>query len=172
MRDLRFLVALLGDFERLLERAELAAQRRDLLVEHLDLRQRAQRDALLGVELGRQLGDLALRGRGAAAQSFVESPVAVALAFARGEAGAQLRDLLFERELAGLFEREQVGELRDARGQPLQRGVLAGHLLRQHELHDHEHAEQEDDAEDQRRQRVDESGPVIDAVRGGCGHEP
>ena len=120
-------------------------------------------------ELGRQLGHLALRGRGAAAQSFVQSHVAVALAFARRQAGAQLRDLLFERELAGLLEREQVGELRDADGQPLQRGVLAGHLLRQHELHDHEHAEQEHDAEDQGRQRVDKSGPVIDAFAAAAG---
>ena len=51
-----------------------------------------------------------------------------------------------------------------------QRGVLAGDLLRQHELHDHEHGEQEDDAKDQRRQGVDEAGPVIDAaVAAGAG---
>ena len=40
---LQFLVLLLGRIERLFERGELAAQRRDLLVEHLDLRQRARR---------------------------------------------------------------------------------------------------------------------------------
>ena len=40
---LRFLVALLGGIERLFERGELAAQRADLLVQHLDLRQRARR---------------------------------------------------------------------------------------------------------------------------------
>ncbi len=118
MRDLRVLVALLGDLERLFERAELAAQRRDLLVEHLDLRQRAQRHLLLGVELAGELGDLALRGRGAAAEAVVEALVAVALAFGGGEAGAQLRDLLFERQLAGLLQRQQLGELRDPRVQP------------------------------------------------------
>ena len=32
------------------------------------------------------------------------------------------------------------------------------------ELHDHEHGQQEDDAEDQRRQRVDEARPVIHAA--------
>src|SRR5438067_5158784 len=41
--------------------------------------------------------------------------------------------------------------------------MLAGHLLREEELHDHEHREQEHDAENQRRQRVDESGPIVDA---------
>ena len=54
MRDLRVAVALLGDFERLLERAELSAQRCDLLVEHLDLGERTQRQPLLGVELRRK----------------------------------------------------------------------------------------------------------------------
>ena len=50
------------------------------------------------------------------------------------------------------------------RVEPLKRGVLAGHFLRQEELHDHEHREQEHDAEDQRRKRVDEARPVIDAA--------
>ena len=91
------LVAFLGDFEGLLERAELAAQCSDLLVEHLDLGQSAQRDALLGVELGRQLGHLVLRRGRAAAEPVVEAPVAVAFAFGCGETGAKLRDLLLER---------------------------------------------------------------------------
>ncbi len=38
---LRFLVAFFRGFERLLERGKLAAQRADLLVQHLDLGQRA-----------------------------------------------------------------------------------------------------------------------------------
>ena len=41
MRGLALLVALLGGVQRLFERGELAAQRRDLLVEQLDLRERA-----------------------------------------------------------------------------------------------------------------------------------
>jgi hypothetical protein len=45
-----------------------------------------------------------------------------------------------------------------------QRGILAGHLLRQEELHHDEHAEQEDDAENERRQGVDESRPVVDTA--------
>ena len=75
-----------------------------------------------------------------------------------------MRDLLLQRHLVGLFEPEQVGELGDARREPRQGGVFAGDLLRQHELYDHENREQEDDAEDQRRQRVDEAGPVTDAA--------
>ena len=161
---LRLLVLFLRDVQRLFQRAELAAQRRDLLVEHFDLGERAERDLLLGVELAGQVVRLVLRGGVAAAQALVKPLVAVALGFGGGEAGAQLRDLLLQRHLAGLFEPQQIGELRDARRQARQRGVLAGDLLRQHELHDHEHREQEDDAEDQRRQRVDEAGPVIDAA--------
>ena len=62
---------------------ELAAQRRDLLVEHLDLRQRARGQLLLGIELAVELGGLALRVGGAAADAFVEALEAVALAFGR-----------------------------------------------------------------------------------------
>ena len=72
--------------ERLFERRELAAQRGDLLVEHLDLRQRAGGDPLFGVELAGELGDLALRVGGAAADAVVEALVAVALAFGAGQA--------------------------------------------------------------------------------------
>ena len=70
---LRILVLLLRDFERLLERAELAAQRRDLLVEHFDLGQRAERNLLLGVELAGQFVGLVLRGRVAAARALIEA---------------------------------------------------------------------------------------------------
>ena len=51
MRACASLSLLLGDVERRFERGELAAQRGDLLVEQLDLGQRARRHALLGFEL-------------------------------------------------------------------------------------------------------------------------
>ncbi len=167
---LRFLVLLLGGIERLFERRELAAQRRDLLVEHLDLCQRACGKSLLGIDLAGELGDLALRIGCAAAEAFVEPLEAVAFAFGPGEARAHLGELLLEAELAGLLQRQQLGELRNLRGETRERGVLAGDLLRQIELHDHEHGEQEDDAEDQRRQRVDEAGPIVHAgvAAGAC----
>ena len=60
-------VLLGGDFQRLFERGELAAQRGDLLIEHFDLRQGAGDEPLLDVELGIELGDLALRIGGAGA---------------------------------------------------------------------------------------------------------
>ena len=47
---------------------------------------------------------------------------------------------------------------------PYQGGVFPGHFLLEIELHDHEHGQQENDAEDQRRQRVDETRPVIHAA--------
>ena len=100
---------------------------------------------------------------GAAADALVEAPEAVAFAFGARQAGAHLRDLLLEAHLAGLFQRQQLGELRDLRVEAGERGVLSGHLLRQVELHDREHGQQEDDAEDQRRQRVDEARPVVHA---------
>ena len=71
--------------------------------------------------------------------------------------------------LPALFQRQQVGQLRDLRVEPLQRRVLAGDFLLQEELHHDEHREQEDDAEDQRRQRVDEARPVIHAAVAAAG---
>jgi 3',5'-cyclic AMP phosphodiesterase CpdA len=79
-----------------------------------------------------------------------------------------LGELLLQAELAGLLQREQLGELRNLRSKARERGVFAGDLLGEVELHDHEHGEQEDDAEDQRRQRVDEAGPIIHAAVAAC----
>ena len=157
---LRFLVSLLAGVERFLQRGELASQRRDLLVEHLNLRQRARADPLLRVELAAELG-LPLGG---AADAVVEALVAVALALGRRQARLQHRELLLEAELAGLLQRQKFGQLRDLRVETVERGVFTGDLLRQVKLHEHEHGEQKDDAEDQRRQCVDESGPVIHAA--------
>ena len=101
MLALRFLVLLLGGVERLFDRGELAAQRRDLLVEHFDLRQRARGDLLLAFELAGELGDLALRGGGAGAGALGSALEAVALAFGGGQRRAQLRELVLEIGLAG-----------------------------------------------------------------------
>jgi hypothetical protein len=92
------------------------------------------------------------------------APQSVTFAFRRRQAGAQLRKLLFDAGLAALFQRQKVGQLRDLRVEPLQRGVFAGDFLLQVELHNDEHSEQEDDAEDQGRQRVDEAWPIIHAA--------
>src|SRR6185503_11532291 len=119
---------------------------------------------LLGVELAGQSRNLVLRGGVAAARAFIEPFEPVALAFGGGEARPQLRKLVLQRGFAAALEAEQIGELGELGGELLQRSVLAGDLLRQNELHDHEDREQEDDAEDQRRKRVDEAGPVIDAA--------
>ena len=128
------------------------------------MRQRAGGEPLLGFDLAGELGSLALRFGCAAAGAFKEALEAVALAFGPSEARAHLGELLLQAELAGLLQREQLGELRNLRSEARERGVFAADLLRQVELHDHEHGEQEDDAEDQGRQRVDESGPVVDAA--------
>ena len=123
-----------------------------------------RRNLLLAFELAGEFGNLALRRRGAGAGAFGDAFEFVAVALGAGERGAQLRELVLEIGLAGLFHRQQLGELRDLRVEPGQRGVLAGDFLLQIELHHHEHGEQEDDAEDQRRQRVDEARPVVHAA--------
>ena len=83
--------------KRLFQRGELAAQRADLLVQHLDLRQRARRDRLLGIQRLVELVGAALRVAAGAGEAVIEPLDAVALAFGRGEAGAQLRNLVVER---------------------------------------------------------------------------
>jgi hypothetical protein len=160
---LGFLVALFGSVERLLERRKLAAQRADLLVQHLDLRQRSPRDVLFRsqrlVEFIGAAGGVAA----GAGEAVIKALDAVALGFGRGEAGLQLRDLIVERERAEFYQRQQVVQLRDLGIELLQRLVLAGDLLRQEELHHQEHRQQEDDRQHQRRQRIDKARPVIES---------
>ena len=152
------------------ERPELPAQRHDLLIENLDLGERAGVHALLAVERARELVELALGlaelplHDGGARSAFGGGAQAVALVLGARQARPQARDLVLEIDLAGLLERQQIGELGDLDVEAGERGVLAGHLLREEELHHHEHGEQEDDAENEGRQRVDEAGPVVDAA--------
>src|SRR4029453_15865280 len=159
---LRFLVLFLAGFECRFERAKLAPQRRDLLIEHLDLRQRPGAEPPLRVELTAELGGLALRV--AATDPVVEALVAVALAFGRRQARLQHAELLLQAELAGLLQRQKLGELGNLRVEAVERGVFAGDLLGQVKLHEHEHCQQEDDGKDERRKGVDESRPVIHAA--------
>ena len=103
-------------------------------------------------------------GGSARAGAFGDAFVFVAVALGAGERGAQLRELVLEIGLVGFFHRQQIGELGDLRVEAGERGVLAGDFLLQIELHHHEHGQHEDDAEDQRRQRVDEARPVVHAA--------
>ena len=110
------------------------------------------------------LSALTWPGPGAGVLAFGGAAQAVAFALGRRQRGVQLRDLLLETDLAGPLQREQVGKPRDLRVEARQRGVLAGDFLRQKELRHHEHGEQKDDRQDQRRQGVDEARPVIHAA--------
>src|SRR4029450_10702874 len=96
---LRFLVLFLAGFECRFERAKLAPQRRDLLIEHLDLRQRPGAEPPLGVELTAELGGLALRV--AATDPVVEALVAGGAAFGRRQALLQHAEMLLPCDLAG-----------------------------------------------------------------------
>ena len=102
---MRFLVALLRRFERFFECGELAAQRRDLLVQYLDLRQRARRDHLFGIQRLVQFGGAAGGVVAGAGQAFIEALDAIAFGLRGGEPGAQLRDRIFEIDLAEFFHR-------------------------------------------------------------------
>ena len=112
---------------------------------------------------------LALRSGCSRAGAGGEPFVLVAIALGVGERSAQLRELVLEIGLAGFLHRQEFGELGDLRVEAGQRGVLAGDFLLQVELHHHEHGQDEDDAQDQRRQRVDEAGPVVHAAVAAAG---
>src|SRR5262249_62017575 len=90
--------------------------------EHLDLSQRARADPLLRVELAAERG-LPL---GVAADAVVEALVAVTLALGRRQARPQHRELLLEAEIAGLLQRQKLGQLRDLRIEAVERGGFTG----------------------------------------------
>src|SRR5436305_9777528 len=64
----------------------------------------SRRHRLLRVQRLAEFGGLALRVVAGGGETVIETLDAVALAFRRGEAGLQLRDLVVERELAELFQ--------------------------------------------------------------------
>src|SRR5262249_56991290 len=109
------LVTLLAGIERGFERGKLAPQRRDLLIQQPDLGERPGRDPLLGFDLAVERGNLTLRRAGAAVQALVQALDAVTLAFGAHEARTQLRDGVLQARLAGLLQRQHVGELGNLR---------------------------------------------------------
>jgi hypothetical protein len=115
--QLRVLFLLLGDVERALERGDLAAQRADLLIENLDLRDGARGRRLLEIDLRTEPADFGLAGVVARLRALGGTAYPVALAFDGGERGAQLRDLGLEARFAGPLQRQKLGEARDLRGQ-------------------------------------------------------
>src|SRR4029077_6670729 len=148
---LRFLVAFLGRVERLFERGELTAQRADLLIQDLDLCQRARRYLLFGVQ---RLVEFAGATRGVVAGSrkaFVKALDAVALGFGRSQTCPHLRERVLQVDLAELLQRKQIVQLRDFGIELHERLALAADLLRQEELHHQEYRQQEHDREHERR---------------------
>src|SRR5258707_11398653 len=110
---LGLLVAFFRRVERLLDRRQLAAQRRDLLIEDFDLGQRPRTDVFLGVESTSERADPVLRfcddalyrvriGAGA----FDARLEAVAFALDAREVRTQAGDLLLHVDFAGLFQRQ------------------------------------------------------------------
>ena len=95
---LRVLVLALRYVQCTFQCGELAAQRSDLLVEHLDLRQHPRAPVFFSsIELGGQIGYPALGVAGAGADALVKPAEAVALGFRwSARLALQLRELLLE----------------------------------------------------------------------------
>ena len=161
---LRFAVGGLRGVERVLDRGQLLAQRGDLLVEDVDLRERARGDLLLRVE--RVDGGVRLVGRRLGARAAASAALVCSRCWsfcARFERRREHGDLAFVGVLLAALHRQQARQLLDLAIEPRERAVLARHLAGEEELRQHEHREQEDDDEQHRRQGVDEAGPIIDA---------
>jgi hypothetical protein len=75
-----------------------------------------------------------------------------------------LRELIFEAGLARFLQSQQFSELGNLRVEAIEGGVFPRHFLLEIELDNHEYGQQENNTEDQRRQRVDETRPVIHAA--------
>ena len=159
-------VALLGDVERVLERADLLAQRGDLLVEDLHLAQGLLADLALVVEFARKRGRAlvgGVAGAGALRQQLLE-PALLRLGSRQRRLQVGKRILLVLR--VGSLQRQQLGQFVDLRVEAIENRVLAGDLAAEKELRQHEDGEQEHDGQEQRRQRVDEARPVVNAPVG------
>ena len=120
--------------------------------------------ALRPGELAGQLRDLVLRRRRIGGRAAIETLILVAIALRAGERRLQAGKLSFKVGLVGLGHRQLLGKPGDLRIEAFQRRVLALHFLLQIKLDHDEDAEQKNDAQNQRRQRVDEAGPVIHAA--------
>ncbi len=144
----------------LLDRGELFAQRRDLLVEHVDLGERAGGDLLLLIERARRGGGPPGGvGGGRALRRLVLQTLLLALGVVEGR--GEGRDLGLVDALLRALQREKIGQFLDLPVEPGERLVLAGHFAGEEELRKHEYRQQKDDDQQHRRQRVDEARPVV-----------
>ena len=66
--------------------------------------------------------------------------------------------------VVALLQRQQLGQFVDLRVEAVEHLVLAGDFAAEQELRQHEDGQQEHDGQQQRRQRVDEARPVVDAA--------
>ncbi len=158
-------VAVLGSVERILQRADLPAQRRDLLVEQFDLRQRPLAESCFSASSSLDSAPIRLLLLGSCARSGLQA----------ASAGANVRSLLRRArpaEWRGCLpcpacrcaRAPAAGQLVDLRIEAVEHFILAGDLAAEQELRQHEHRQQEHDRQQQRRKRVDETRPVIDPV--------
>ena len=110
-------VARLRHVQRVLQRADLLAQGRDLLVEQFDLAQRLLADLTLGIQFAGERAD-ALLGRGVRAGAPVEKLLqARALRHRRFQRRAQVYELILGILGVRHFEREKLRKLVNLRVQ-------------------------------------------------------
>src|SRR5690606_28468137 len=119
---------------------------------------------LFGVERCRQLRDARL-GLGTGALAACQKALqARTLGLGTGERSAQRRKRILEILIGRALQGQKLRQLVDLRVEPVEHLVLAADLAAEQELRQHENREQEHDGEQQRRQRIDEAWPEIDAA--------
>ena len=105
-------------------------------------------------------------GAGKAGIALIEQVLQVGFVLARLlQSGGETRESRLRVGLGRAFERQQRGQFVDLPVQALQRDVLAGDVARQKKLRHHEHGNQKREHEKHRRQRVDETRPIIDRAK-------
>jgi hypothetical protein len=166
MRACDSLVAPLGGLQRLFERGELAAHRGDLLVEDIDLRERA-----LATAASRRRAAAAPRGRLAggrrqAGAARIDQPLQAALVLlGRVERGGERGE---SRLHVGLAERSSARSCVSSSIWRLRRVSAVSLPLTSRDRKNCASMntdEQEDHHQQHRRQRVDEARPVVDSGR-------
>ncbi len=159
--DLRRGILGFRSLQRGFDRGNLRPQRRNLLVEQLDLRGGAGIGLPLLVQFTGETADTGV-GAGIVAGASVEQCLQPRpFILRRGKGGLQARQGVLHILLVALFHGQKFGQFGNLAVETRQHLVLAGNLTRQHELREHEDRQQKHDGHQQRRQRIDEARPII-----------
>ena len=132
-----------------------------MLVQQSHLSVSLRRKLLLVAELRREPGDLRILVARAVAERGDLLGELVLLRLRRGKRCRQIGDLALQVAGVRLLHLQHVGEFGDLRIEPRQGRILALDLLAEEKLRQHEQRQKEDDDQQQARQCVDESRPIV-----------